>query len=79
MPGARKIIKRILLAFLVAIIILVIAQWDLVRYGIEQGRGQMNIVWNAKPVEYFLESPVFPDSLKDKLRLINRVRQFAID
>src|SRR5688572_7115692 len=79
MPGARKIIKRILLAFLVAIVILVIAQWDLVRYGIEQGRGQMNIVWNAKPVEHFLESPTLPDSLKVKLRLINRVRQFAID
>src|SRR5688500_13569475 len=79
MPGARKIIKRILFAVLVAIVILVIAQWDLVRYGIEQGRGQMNIVWNAKPVEHFLESPTFPDSLKEKLRLINRVRQFAID
>ena len=79
MPGARKIIKRILLAVLVAIVTLVIAQWDLVRYGIEQGRGQMNIVWNAKPVEHFLESPDFPDSLKAKLRLINRVRQFAID
>lgn len=79
MPGTRKLIKRIFLALLILIVALVIAYWELVKYGIEQGKGQMNIVWNARPVEEYLESPTFPDSLKEKLRLINRVRQFAID
>lgn len=79
MPGTRKIIKRLFQALLVLIVVLVIAQWELVKYGVEQGAGQMNIVWNAKPVEEYLKSPGFPDSLKEKLHLINRVRQFAID
>lgn len=79
MPGIRKTIKRIFLAVVVIIVVIVIAQWDLVKYGIEQGRGQMHIIWNAKPVEEYLSSPTFPDSLKKKLELINEVRQFAID
>ncbi len=74
-----KIIKRILLAILVLIAAIVAAEWKLVKYGIEQGRGQLNIVWNAKPVDDYLSSPTFPDSLKEKLRLISRVRRFAID
>ena len=79
MPGTRKIVKRIFLAILLLIAVVVISQWQLVKYGIEQGKGQMHIVWNAKPVEEFLTSPTFPDSLKEKLRLINQVRRFAID
>jgi predicted aminopeptidase len=79
MPGIRKILKRALLAVLLIIVVLVITYWDLVKYGVEQGKGQLNIVWNAKPVEEYLQSPSFPDSLKEKLELINRVRQFAID
>lgn len=74
-----KIIKRIFLALFFILVVVVIAQWDLVKYGIEQGKGQLNIIWNAKPVAEYLESPAFPDSLKQKLRLIDEVRQFAID
>ena len=79
MPGTRKIIKRIFLALAVMVLVLIIAQWDLVKYGIEQGRGQLHIVFNARPVEEYLSDPAFPDSLKSKLILINQVRQFAID
>jgi predicted aminopeptidase len=52
---------------------------DLVVYGFRQGKGQLHIIWNAKPVEIFLNDPAFPDSLKAKLRLIEEVRRFAID
>lgn len=75
----RKIIKRTLLALLAVLIILVIAYWDLVVYGIRQGKGQLNIVWNARPVEEIMKDPAFPDSLKAKLILIEQVRKFAID
>lgn len=74
-----KIIKRILLALLLLIVVLVAAYWDLVVYGLRQAKGQLTIVWNAKPVEEFLNDPQFPDSLKVKLRLINEVRKYAID
>lgn len=76
-PG--KIIKRILLAILLILAVLTVAYWDLVIYGIRQGKGQFNIIWNARPVEEFLNNPDFPDSLKQKLVLINEVRRYAID
>ena len=58
---------------------LVLAYWNLVVYGIRQAKGQLNIIYNAKPVEQFLTDPAFPDSLKRKLDLINNVRKYAID
>jgi len=79
MPGTRKILKLIFLAFLLLFLALIIAQWDLVKYGVEQGKGQLHIILNARPVEEYLQAPEFPDSLKEKLILINRVRQYAID
>ena len=75
----KKMIKRFLWALLATAIAAVILYWDLVSYGVRQGYGQLNIVWNAKPVEEFLESPDFPDSLKARLRLIDEVRKYAID
>jgi predicted aminopeptidase len=74
-----KLIKRILLALLALVIVLVIVFWDLVSYGARQGYGQLNIVWNARPVEEFMADPAFPDSLKARLRLIDEVRKYAID
>lgn len=71
--------KRILLGLLVVITLLVIIFWDLVSYGVRQGYGQMNIIWNAKPVEEFLNDPHFPDSLKSRLHLIDEIRKYAID
>jgi predicted aminopeptidase len=79
MPGTRRIIKRILLAFLLLLAAITVAEWKLVKYGIQQGMGQMHIIVNAKPVEEYLRDPVFPDSLKQKLLLISKVRQYSID
>ncbi|HEY9004748.1 MAG TPA: aminopeptidase [Ohtaekwangia sp.] len=76
---AGKIFKRILLIVAVVIAALVVFYWDLVVYGVRQGYGQLNIVWNARPVEEFMADPSFPDSLKARLRLINEVRKYAID
>lgn len=79
MPGTRRIIKRILLALLLLLLVVIAVQWELVSYGIQQAKGQLHIIWNAKPVEEYLEDANFPDSLKAKLNLITRVRQYAID
>lgn len=72
-------IRRILLSFLLVILALVVWQWQWVVYGARMGAGQLNIIWNARPVEEFLQDPAFPDSLKTKLRLIEEIRKFAID
>ncbi len=75
----RRTIKRILLAIAAVLVILVLVYWDLVVYGVRQASGQLRIVWNARPVEEFINDPDFPDSLKQKLRLIDEVRRYAID
>jgi predicted aminopeptidase len=75
----RKIIKRILWALLAVVIALVLIYWKLIAYGLQQGYGQLNIIWNAKPVEYYLQDPAFPDSLKRRLELIKEIRKYAID
>lgn len=76
---ASKFLKRTFLVVGLFLSALVILYWDLVVYGLRQGNGQLNIIWNAEPVEEFLKDPGFPDSLKAKLNLIEEVRKFAID
>ena len=74
-----RLIKRIFLGLLIILTILIVMYWDLVSYGIQQGYGQATIIWNARPVEDFITDPTFPDSLKARLKLIDEVRQYAID
>ena len=71
--------KKIVLVFVVVIVGLILWNWELVVYGIRQGYGQVKIVWQAKPIGEFLNDPKFPDSLRQKLLLIQEVRQYAID
>jgi predicted aminopeptidase len=75
----RKILKRILLALLAGLMVLAVIYWELIAYGLQQGYGQLNIIWNAKPVEHYLNDPTFPDSLKTRLELIKEIRKYAID
>jgi len=74
-----KVVKWIFIGVAALLVILCLAFWDLVAYGYRQARGQLSIVWNAKPVEVYLADPAFPDSLKQKLRFVEEVRQYAID
>ncbi len=54
--------------------------WNqLVIYGISQGRGQLNIILNAQPVSEIMQDATFPDSLKQKLALIDDIKKFAVD
>jgi predicted aminopeptidase len=71
--------KWTLAGLLIIACVLVILYFELVVYGLRQAGGQLHIIWNAKPVEHYLNDPGFPDSLKVKLRLVEEVRQFAID
>ena len=75
----KKIIKRLVLGILIVIVIGLVWQHELVEYGIGQGLGQFKILAGAKPIDTFLQDPAFPDSLKQKIRLIQEIRRFAID
>jgi predicted aminopeptidase len=74
-----RIIKRSLLALLVIVVAMILLNWSLVSYAVQQAYGQLRIVWNAKPVEELMLDPNFPDSLKVKLQYIQEVRKYAID
>lgn len=75
----KKILKRIFAVLAILLVLSIFIWWDLVVYGIRQANGQFHIIWNARPVEEFLNDSQFPDSLKNKLVLINEVRRYAID
>ncbi|MCU0356198.1 MAG: aminopeptidase [Cyclobacteriaceae bacterium] len=68
-----------LLLVMVLIVALALYHHELLIYALRQGHGQLTIIWKAEPVEQLLVDPAFPDSLKQKLRLIEEVRRFAID
>ncbi len=72
-------IRKIIFVIAAILIALILWNWELVVYGFRQGYGQGKIVWQAKPIEGFLNDPEFPDSLKRKLFLIEEVRKYAID
>ena len=71
--------RRILGIVGIALLAVILWNYKLVYYALVQGKGQLSIVWNAKPVAAFLEDPATPDSIKQKLRFIAEVREFAVN
>lgn len=72
-------LKKAFKIFFSVIVLLCLFNCNSVWYGINQGRGQMKIVWNAKPLDEFLVDENYPNYLKDKVRLIKDIKQFAFD
>ncbi|TAH24944.1 MAG: aminopeptidase [Cytophagales bacterium] len=75
----RNFLKKTLLIILIVIISIAIYNYELLKYGINQGIGQFKIIYNSKPINTVLADSGFPDSLKLKLRLIAEIRNFAFD
>jgi predicted aminopeptidase len=71
--------KIFLYTILLIIVLFLIIKHELIYYGYVQAKGQLEIIINARPVDELLLDADFPDSLKTKLRLIEDVRQFAIE
>jgi len=67
--------------YILLLLILATGIWHraLIYYGYVQAKGQLDIVFNARPVEEFLQDPNTPDSIISKLRLVEEVRNFAFD
>lgn len=73
-------IKTIILKFLTGFLILLyVANDDLVDYGIRMGKGQLKIITQSRKVEKYLNDPTYPDSLKEKIRLIQEIKQFTVE
>ncbi len=63
----------------VSVLLLLLLNFRLVGYGIKQGYGQLNILLKAQPVETYLQDPAWPDSLKQQIKLVQQVKQYAFD
>ena len=74
-----SIAKKIVLVLVLLCLTAIIWNFELITYGINQGIGQLKIVWNTRPVAEVLKDPSFPDSLKTKIKLVEEIRQFAFD
>lgn len=75
----KKIIKFSFEIVLMLIMLSCLIWNDLVIYAISQGKGQLTIIWNSQPIEEILQDATFPDSLKQKLKLIVEIKQYAFD
>ena len=74
-----SLFKKVSIGIILLLVVFLIINIDLVVYGIAQGRGQLEIVRNARPNEEALQDPNFPDSLKVNLRLVEGIKTFAFD
>lgn len=72
-------IKKILLALLVALVLLGIWQRDVLTYAFLQAKGQIGILMQVENVDDVLADKTFPDSLKARIRLIQEIKQFGVD
>ncbi len=57
--SVRKIIQADFIGTPDILIVLILIYWELVSYGLQQGYGQLNIIWNAKPVEEYSKGSNF--------------------
>lgn len=78
----KKILRfflRIIIVFLIIILIWVAFNFSLVTYGVNQLKGQLHIVLNARPMQDVLKDETVPDSVKGKINFIESVKKFATD
>lgn len=71
--------KKVMYGILVCIVVLLAINWTTVVYGIRQAKGQLSITFNTRPIDSILQDSLIADSIKQKIRLIQEVREFAFD
>ena len=78
-----KIFLRFFLRFIILVLTIIIIwsafNFSLVHYGIDQLKGQMHIVMNARNMKDVIDNTSVPDSIKQKIYFIEKVKKFAID
>lgn len=74
-----RVVKRGIILLVLLVVGIIFFHYDLVMYGLSQAKGQLQIIWHARPVHEVLNDPDFPDSLKVNLRLIDDIKSFAFD
>lgn len=71
--------KKITVGVLLLLVVVGAWQRELLSYGWMQAKGQLSILWHTRPVSEVLADPAYPDSLKQKIKLIREIKRFALD
>ncbi len=74
-----KIFKYSFLGLLMALLLFIAFNLDSSIYAYRQAKGQLKIIFNTRPVSEVLADKTFPDSLKNRIRLIEDIKRFAVD
>lgn len=74
----RKYLRYFLFLFILSIFSAAVYYHELIAYGFSQLKGQLKIIWNARPVEEVLKDTEVADSVKYKLLLIQEIKAFAV-
>jgi predicted aminopeptidase len=74
-----KWIKRSALLILILFLILTVGYFSEIIYGIRQLQGQLKIIKGSIELDEYLANPSKPDSIKQKLGLVTRVKEFSIN
>jgi predicted aminopeptidase len=74
-----SLFKKIITVFLLVLISLIVGNCRLVSYAVKQGIGQIRIVNNARPIGEVMQDTSVSEDLKQKLLLVDEIKQFAID
>jgi len=74
-----KLVYKILTSLLLVIIVFMLSNCRLVSYVAKQGVGQFHILHNARPIAEMMQDSLVPDSIKQKLRLVEEIKRYAFD
>lgn len=72
-------VKKISWGVLIVFVLVILYYHKLIGYGLGQAKGQFKVLWNAVPVEEVITAPATPDTIRQKLAIINEIRAFAFD
>lgn len=71
--------KKVFIVVLITALLLFSIFFKSIIYGLDQAAGQFKVLWNAQPIEDVIQDQTIADSLKQKIRLIQEVRKFAVE
>ena len=69
--------KKAYTIIIIAIVGLIFINLKSIIYGLQQGAGQAEVLWNAQEIDDLLIDPEFPDSTKEKFKYIAEVKAFS--
>lgn len=79
MKRFTRFFLRLILTLIIAVLIWAAFNFPLVRYVVNQLKGQLHIVMNSRPLKEVIGDTAVVDSVKQKIYFIEKVKKFAID